>query len=109
MKKGWIMVAVLTGFILTRLASPAAAQWGHNMMGWQMGGFGMIFMMIFWILVIIGLVLLVKWLFTNASGPQGSPGSSPGRPSPLDILQERYARGEIDKEEYEERRRVLQG
>ena len=53
-------------------------------------------------LVIAAVVLLIRW-----AGGQ-LPGRAPhqGR-SPLDILKERYARGEIDKNEFEERRRVL--
>ena len=108
MKGSWIRIAVLTGFLLSCLVSPAAAQWGHTMMGWGMGGFGMIFMMVFWILAIVGLVFLIRWLFSNASDRQGLVGGSSKPGSPQDILKERYARGEIDKEEYEERKRTLQ-
>lgn len=74
----------------------------------MMWGFGMIFGPLFFILVlalvIAAAVLLVRWL----SGPwQGAaPQQAPGR-TPLDILKERFARGEIDKDEFEERRRVL--
>jgi putative membrane protein len=75
--------------------------------GW--GWYGMIFgslFMILWLAVVIAVVvLIVRWL----AGPwHGTPPSQtpPGR-TPLDILKERFARGEIDKEEYEERRRVL--
>jgi len=39
----------------------------------------------------------------------GGPGGSERKPSPLDILDERFARGEISQEEYEERRRTLIG
>jgi putative membrane protein len=74
----------------------------------MMWGFGMIIGPLFLILV-LGLVvalavLLVRWL----AGP-GQAISQPGLPgrTPLDILKERFARGEIDKEEFEERRRVL--
>lgn len=75
----------------------------HHMM-W---GFGMIFGPLFLILVlalvIAVAVLLVRWL----AGPwQGTSQPMPGR-TPLDILRERFARGEIDKDEFEERRRVL--
>jgi putative membrane protein len=78
---------------------------GPGMMGnWGMGGFGMIFMMVFWVLVIVGLVFLVKWLIqTTSSGKtNGSTGSKP-----IDILKERYARGEIDKAEFESMKKDL--
>lgn len=96
------------------LAGPAFAQaapgggypGGPHMLGWG-GGYGMIFGTIFMILllavVIAVAVLLVRWL----GGLGQSDASRPSRPAALDILKERYARGEIDKEEYEERRRVL--
>ncbi|HEV2303580.1 MAG TPA: SHOCT domain-containing protein [Stellaceae bacterium] len=82
--------------------------WGPQMM-WGWGWYGMMFGPLFMILVlavvVAVIVLLARWL----GGPwQGTamPQPPPGR-TPLDILRERFARGEIDKEEFEERRRVL--
>ncbi|RJR50997.1 MAG: SHOCT domain-containing protein [Desulfobacteraceae bacterium] len=72
--------------------------------GWGMGWFGGIFMIAFWILIIIGLVLLIRWLFQNTRGGRESPRSESRA---LDILKERYARGEIDKKEFEEKKRDL--
>ncbi len=80
------------------------------MMGWGGGWFGMIFGPIFMILVlalvIAVAVLLVRWL-----GGPGNTAAAPHQPpptrTPLDILKERFARGEIDREEFEERRRTL--
>jgi len=65
--------------------------------------FGPIFMILVLAAVIAVAVLLVRWLGGSGRG-EASPPS--GRTA-LDILKERYARGEIDKEEYEERRRIL--
>lgn len=97
------------------LASPLWAQgpaWnggypcGPHMMWWNGGWGGMILgplLMIFVPAVLIAGLLLVLWRFRPPStGP-----SSASPQSPLDILKERFARGEIDKEEYEERRRIL--
>jgi putative membrane protein len=76
------------------------------MMGWADGygwmGPGWIFMLLFWALVIAGGVALVRWLGTCDKG-----GGDTRRGTPLDILQERYARGEIEREEYEQKRRDL--
>jgi putative membrane protein len=87
--------------------SPSAEQfgYGHHMM-W---GFGMILGPLFFILVlalvIAAAVLLVRWLAGPGQG--AAPHQLPTARTPLDILKERFARGEIDKDEFEERRSVL--
>ncbi len=65
--------------------------------------FGGGFMWLFWILLIV--VLL--WVVKAASGG-GSPSSESGK-SALDILKERYARGEINQEEYEQKKKDIAG
>ncbi len=68
--------------------------WGNwTGYGWGMG-FGWIFMILFWALVILGVVYIVRALSRKAgrSGPEETP---------LDILKKRYAKGEITKEEFE--------
>ncbi len=68
--------------------------------GYGMGyGFG-ILGPIFWILVIIGLVLLIKYLWESG-------GAKREQESALEILKKRYARGEISKEEFEEKKKDL--
>jgi len=67
-------------------------------------GFGGWFMMIFWIAVIVGIVFLVKWLVQQ--GRTG--GQTPQKEeTALDVLKKRYARGEIDKEEFDQRKKDL--
>jgi putative membrane protein len=77
------------------------------MMGWADGygwmGPGWIFMILFWALVIAGVVAIVRWL-----GARNSGGGDTRRRTALEILQERYARGEIEREEYEQKRRDLE-
>jgi putative membrane protein len=90
-------------------SDPERYGYGPHMMGWGGGWYGMIFGPLFMILVLAVViaiaVLLVRWL----GGPWHGPAShqSPTGRAPLDILKERFARGEIDKEEFEERRRML--
>jgi putative membrane protein len=50
-------------------------------------------------------VLIIRWLAGPTYGHH--PPQAPTKKEPIDILKERYAKGEIDKEEFEERRRVL--
>jgi putative membrane protein len=66
-----------------------------------MMGFGMGFMSIFWVGIIILGIALVWPYIKKGKDPGGSGNSS------LDILKERYARGEINREEYEEKKRDL--
>lgn len=77
------------------------------MMGWADGygwmGAGWIFMILFWALAIAGGVVLVRWLGTRNSGSGDT-----RRRTALEILQERYARGEIERQEYEQKRRDLE-
>ena len=83
--------------------------YGPGMMGgygWGGGGgFGIIGMLLWWVLIILGIVLIGKWLLSGG-GPAG--GRSAGDRA-LEILKERYARGEIDKNEFEQRKRDLSG
>ena len=75
--------------------------WGW---GWSHGfsmGFGWLFMIAFWVLVVAGIVALVRWL----SALDGSRSSA--SESPLDLLQKRYANGEIGRAEYEQKRADL--
>ena len=69
---------------------------------WGMG-YGGPFMILFWILIVVGVVLLVKWFAGQSSADKG-----PRERTPLEILRERYARGEIDREEFEQKRRDLE-
>jgi putative membrane protein len=59
----------------------------------------MLFMMLFWVLVIAGLVLGIRWLVTQGRESRSD--------TALDILRQRYARGEINKEEFDTKRRDL--
>lgn len=79
--------------------------WGHygwDGWGWAGMGFGMIGMSLFWILLVIALVALVRGMWGS-----GNPPESGQRRTALDILKERYARGEIERDEFEQKKRDL--
>lgn len=75
---------------------------GAGTFGWG-PGFGVIFMILFWLLIILAIVALAKWLM----GTAGNAGASPSRTA-RQILDERYARGEIGREEFEQKKRDLE-
>jgi putative membrane protein len=87
--------------------------WGNQGYGmWGMGGVGgMIMMLFFWVIIIIGAILIIRYFTAGHGGISGGQGAGPiaGVRDPLEILRERYAKGEIDTEEFEERKRVLEG
>jgi putative membrane protein len=70
-----------------------------NGFGWFGHGFGWLFMVLVWVVVIVGVVALIKWMAASST-PRGE--------TPLETLKARYARGEIGREEYERMRRELQ-
>ena len=106
---GGIIVAILIVLPLVFGLIPGWQYGGWGMMGpGMMGGFGWmwlmpIFFILFWGLVIWGIVALVRGL----SGPRGSNSTPPTADSALEVLKKRYARGEINKEEYEEKKKDL--
>ena len=82
------------------------------------GGFGLLevvwvlLVVLVWIGVIAAIVLGIRWLLraergNHAGGPP--PPAGPRPDDPLEILRQRYARGEIDDEEFERRKRTLGG
>jgi len=75
----------------------------HWMDGHGAMGLGWIFMVLFWVFVVA-----VGVAFAGYLGPRGNGSGGAGRQTPLQILQERYARGEIDREEYERKRADLE-
>lgn len=77
------------------------ADWGWGWPGGAGMGLGWLFMILFWVLVIAAIAAAVTWLIRADSRP-GTAGESA-----LDILQQRYARGKIGREEYEQKRADL--
>lgn len=78
-------------------------EWWHPMWGlWGVGGIVMLVgMMLFWILVLVALLAGLRWLVAQGRA---------SRPDPaLDILRQRYARGEIGKDEFEAKQKDLLG
>ncbi|MBT5414834.1 MAG: hypothetical protein HOH66_02730 [Rhodospirillaceae bacterium] len=105
--------AILSAFVGVLASGPALAdlQDGHGPgMMWQGGGHGWFmgpFMMVFFlILAVVATVLIVRWL--GGLGHGGRSDRADGDRA-LAVLRERFARGEIDADEYESRRGVLQG
>lgn len=73
--------------------------YGHDESMWFGGGY----MWLFWIILIVLIALVVKLV----AGKDSSAPRSSEEESPLSILKKRYARGEIDEEEFERRSREL--
>lgn len=74
--------------------------------GWSAMVVGPLFRVLLLALLIAAIILSARWAGGPWAGPITPHHISSGR-APLDILKERFAKGEIDKDEFEERRRVL--
>ncbi|OGO00800.1 MAG: hypothetical protein A2Y90_03765, partial [Chloroflexi bacterium RBG_13_52_12] len=70
----------------------------HDFGGWWMA-FGALWMVVFW----GGLIALIVWGIRKLTGHSGAS----GRTGPLDIARERYARGEISREQLEQIKKDL--
>lgn len=82
------------------------------MHGWYNQGMGggwwvlmMIGMLVFWTVLVIGIVMLVRHYSPRGIAPLSQPRSN----SAVEILKERFARGELTEEEYLRRRKLLEG
>jgi len=88
------------GAVYARTYSDNFIPGNYMMGGWGGFGLGWIFMLFFWVLIGWGIIALIRWLASQE-------GIKKENKSALDILKERYARGEIDKKEFEEKKRDL--
>ncbi len=79
---------------------------GYGMMGYGFGPgpIGLIFMAVVLIAIIVGVV----WLVRSLAAPHAHP-MMPTRSAGLDVLEERYARGEVPREEYLEKKKDILG
>ncbi|GAA4488515.1 hypothetical protein GCM10023094_48510 [Rhodococcus olei] len=79
--------------------------YGNGMSGW---GYALmtVSMVLFWALVILGVVALIRYL---TRVPQPPDSASAQRPTPEQVLAERLAHGEIDEQEYRNRLAALRG
>jgi putative membrane protein len=80
---------------------------GRGMMyGYGYGGgdwVWIIIRLIFWIAIIVGIVFLIRWMIISTKTAHGGSGDSA-----LEILKRRYAKGEINKEEFEQKKRDIE-
>lgn len=110
---GWMVLCLLASLGFGSWPATALADyrsycgWGPGLMGWwgPMGWFAPLGMILFWVLMIIVIVLLIR-RFRTSKGSGRETGLV--AESALDILKKRYVRGEINKEEYLEKKKDLE-
>ena len=89
-------------FVLSILVQerPYDPGWGGHPMMWGAWGFGMMIMMIlFWALIVVAVVMGIRWLVGQGKEARSD--------SAMEILRQRYARGEINKEEFDAKKKDL--
>ena len=79
--------------------------WGNGH-GWMMNGEGMGFGFVFWLVILAMCIAGAAW-FIRSQSLAGNQRPPERRPSALEALEERYARGEIDREEYLQKKRDI--
>ena len=76
-------------------------------MGYDWAGGGSWLWMFGGLLLVIGVIVLVVWVVTRASRAGETPTQGPSGPTPNQILSERFARGEINEQEFEQAKKAL--
>ena len=77
--------------------------WGYmHEYGWNGMGFGMVGMLLLWVLLIVAIIVLIKYTRNTGKSFERTP-----EKTSLDILKERYAHGEIGREEFEQKKHDL--
>jgi putative membrane protein len=77
------------------------------MMGYDWAGGGGWLWMLGGLLLVIGIIVLVVWVVSRASRAGETPTQGPSGPTPNQILSERFARGEITEQEFEQAKKAL--
>jgi putative membrane protein len=110
-----ILSLILIPAFLLPIYNIALAGWGEKNYGYSGGhmmgltgpmgpGYMGWFMILFWGVLLVALIILIRWV---AQLPHGKESSQRTIKSPLDILKERLARGEIEIDEYMEKKQLL--
>ena len=106
----FVLASLLSTLVVWSSARADQGDQYHGMHMWEGGWHGWVMgplmMIAFLVIAVIVVVLIVRWLGGAGHGEIHSPHASSGK-SPLDILRDRFASGEIDEEEFEKRRRLL--
>lgn len=77
--------------------------WGANdTFGGASGIAGFILMLAFWVLIIVGIVIFIRWIINQTKL------NDRARKEPLDILKERYAKGEISHQDFERMKKEIE-
>ena len=102
-RRGWVvgaLVPLLGPAIAAAQERPYEWGWGMHPM-WGVWGIGMMLtMLLFWGVVVVGIVFGIRWLAGQGKEPRSSD-------TALDVLRQRYARGDISKEEFDAKKRDL--